>query len=346
MPFLYIYSPDDFVEGLPAESGAKAAGSGTFSLTLKPGATPTLVEITDNDNIFDEVDGTQSITNDVTIDGEDYSANTTVNTAYDLINTGTGHKVTSLHFGGNGYQQGAVDGLVSTVEFEPGQTYTFNTERTSHRQDNDYDDYYACFASGTLIETQTGGKPVETLRVGDLVRCESGFQPLQMALSRRLSADELAARPKLRPIRIEAGALGSGLPRRDLRVSPQHRMLVRSAIVARVSAVPEALLAAKKLLLMPGISVDEGAREVTYHHLVFADHEVIYAEGAPTESFYPGPGALAALAPEAQAEFSALFPEAVAAAPPAAARHIPAGRDQKAIARRHAKNRKPLLSGG
>ena len=112
--FIYVYSPSDFIGGLPNEAGGAASGSPTFNLQLVPGATPTLIEITDNEAVFDEIDGSQSLTNSVNIDGTAYGAGTTVHTAYDLINTGSGHKVTSIHFGGNGYEQGAVHGLVST----------------------------------------------------------------------------------------------------------------------------------------------------------------------------------------------------------------------------------------
>ena len=50
MPFFYVYSPDDFVGGLPSES--TNATSGWNSLTLKPGATPTLIEMVDDDGNF------------------------------------------------------------------------------------------------------------------------------------------------------------------------------------------------------------------------------------------------------------------------------------------------------
>ncbi|MEL7254919.1 MAG: Hint domain-containing protein [Pseudomonadota bacterium] len=345
MPFLYIYSPSDFVATPPAEQSAQAAGTPDFTLQLAPGATPTLVEVTDNDTIFDEIDGTQSLTNDVTIDGTFYAAGTTINSAYDLINTATAHKVTSLHFGGDGFQQGAIDGIVSTVELVPGQTYTFNTERTSHQQNNQYEDYFACFANGTLIATTRGQVPVEALRLGDRVALAGQrHAALRQILSRHLTVEELAAKPNLRPILISAGALGVGLPRRDLRVSPQHRMLVSSKIVERVCGTSEALLAATRLTDLPGIARDPTGAAVTYYHLVFDAHEVIYAEGAPSESFYPGPMAIAALAPQARAEFLRLFPDTSVThmrANPACV--IPERIQQRAIARRHLKNSKPLL---
>lgn len=49
--------------------------------------------------------------------------------------------------------------------------------------------------------------------------------------------------------------------------------------------------------------------EVSYLHLLLDRHEVICANGAATESFFPGDTALAALADPARDEMFALFPD-------------------------------------
>ena len=115
MPFLYVYDASDFIGGLPDEVGAAAAGSPNFRLRLAPNATPRRIEVADNDAISGEIDATQSLASAATINGTNYAAGMTINTAYDLINTGNGHEVTTFHLGGDGYQQGPVAGLVSTV---------------------------------------------------------------------------------------------------------------------------------------------------------------------------------------------------------------------------------------
>ena len=66
------------------------------------------------------------------------------------------------------------------------------------------------------------------------------------------------------------------------------------------AGVREAMVPAIRLIELPGIFIDNQRKAVTYHHLVFDQHEVIFAEGAPTESFYPGPIGLAAISPEAK----------------------------------------------
>ncbi len=341
MPFLYVYSPEDFVGGLPAESGAAAAGSGTFELTLVEGAKPTLIEISDNDLIFDEVDGSQTLTESVDIDGESYAAGTTISTAYDLINSDTEHKVTSFHLGGNGYQQGAVDGLISTVPLEGGETYSFDVERTSHKQDNAFEDYVACFATGTLIETASGPRPVETLVAGDLIQTlDHGPQPLRGILGTQIPSTALHNKANLRPVVIAKGALGRNLPSRDLRVSPQHRIVANSPIVERMFGISEVLVSAKKLVGLPGISVDNSLNALSYFHLVMGRHEIIFAENTPTESFFPGPLGLASLPPEQRVEIEALFPNL----PANQARLIPEGREQLQLAQRHLRNGKNVVS--
>lgn len=77
------------------------------------------------------------------------------------------------------------------------------------------------FASGTLIATPAGPRRVETLAIGDEVLDATGT-PARVTWVGRLAlgAAYLASRPDARPIRVQAGALGEGLPERDLIVAP------------------------------------------------------------------------------------------------------------------------------
>lgn len=345
MAFLYIYQASDFVS-LPGEDISEAGTTLPVTLTLKSTAVPIKVQINDDDEIFNEIDATQSLGETVQLNGTSYAAGTTINTAYDLTNSSTGHQVTSFHFGGDGYQDGPVDGLVSSEPLLAGQSYTFDTNVSSFEQPNPYSKYVACFVNGTLIETEHGPRPVEDLVAGDLVVSDCGrSMPLRLALSRRIGYRDLRSHPEFAPVRIKAGALGQGLPRRDLLVSPQHRMLVNSPIVRRMFGVDDVLVAATKLVGLPGVAVDTQVQNFSYHHLVFDGHEVVLAEGAPSESFYCGEFALKSMTPEARAEMETLFPEVFTPEfQPSGARPIPPGRLQKKLVQRQAKNAKPLLS--
>ncbi len=202
-----------------------------------------------------------------------------------------------------------------------------------------------CFAAGTLIETDRGEVAVEDLRRGDRVWTrDGGFQAITWAGGRRLDALALAAWPRLRPIRISAGALGAGTPARDLMVSPQHRILVRSKIAGRMFGEDEVLVAARHLVGLPGIAVAEDMTEVHYVHILLGAHAVVRSNGAETESLFPGAEAMKGVAPEARAEIVMLFPELAASAAPEPARPLPKGSQARKLAERHAQNGHELVS--
>jgi hypothetical protein len=201
-----------------------------------------------------------------------------------------------------------------------------------------------CFAGGTLIDTPKGERRAREIRAGDLVTTERGPMPVRWVGRRRIGAAELAANDRFRPVRISAGALGQGLPRADLWVSRQHRMLVSSPICKRMFGQPEVLVSALKLTALPGIWIDETVAEIDYTHLLFDRHEVVFAEGAPSESLLLHSEAMAALSPEAIEEIRLLFPELDESGTPCPdARPIPKGSQQTRLAGRMAQNARPAL---
>lgn len=203
-----------------------------------------------------------------------------------------------------------------------------------------------CFARGTMIETDRGAVAVESLSAGDLiVTRDNGLQPIRWVGSRVLDGRWLAVKPNLKPVRIAKGALGAGLPNADLVVSPQHRILVRSAIAQKMFGTGEVLVAAKQLLQIDGIDIVEGDEGVEYFHILFDRHEVVISNGAETESLYPGPEALKTIGAAALDEVLTIFPElADDAEGPVAARELASGRMGRKLAVRHAQNDKPLVS--
>lgn len=200
-----------------------------------------------------------------------------------------------------------------------------------------------CFCQGTLLRTQDGEKRVEDLAVGDLVWTHGhGLQPIRWIGRRKLDQIDFALAPKLRPIRIAAGALGKGVPHSDLMVSPQHRMLVRSTIAQRMCGSDEVLVAAKHLLELDGIEQLD-LPEVEYFHLLFDGHEILCSNGAESESLYTGPEALKSVGPEARAEIFTLFPE-LRDHPFDAARPIISGAKARKMAWRHRCNARALYA--
>lgn len=204
-----------------------------------------------------------------------------------------------------------------------------------------------CFATGTLIDTANGQRPVETLVAGDLVLTrDHGLRPLAWTGGRHLDARHLDIAPNLRPIRIRKDSLGPGMPAQDLVVSPQHRVLVRSKIAERLCGAPEALVAARHLCALPGIEVINPPGGVGYHHILFDRHEIVRSDGAWTESLFTGPQALKSVGPAALREIRAIFPELFGEGAPGwtGARDFLTGAQTRELTRRHLKNAKPLIA--
>lgn len=202
-----------------------------------------------------------------------------------------------------------------------------------------------CFARGVMIATPDGDVAIETLEVGDLVLTgDRGAQPIRWIGQAKLAARDLASRECLRPIRIAAGALGESSPRTDLVVSPQHRIVVRSKVAQRMFGTPEVLVAAKQLCQIDGIDIATDLDVVEYFHMLFDQHEVVFSNGAETESLYPGPEALKAIGEAARHEILTLFPELrTGEGTPLAARLIAPGRRGSRLAARHQQNSRPLV---
>lgn len=148
-----------------------------------------------------------------------------------------------------------------------------------------------CFGVGTNIRTPLGSVEIENLRIGDqVVTADNGTQTIRFIQRQHFVFRK--REDKNRPIVFKAGSLGAGLPRRDLVVSPQHRMLLPSKGVPNAESSSGVFYPAKSLTDMPGVRVKRGVKFVDYFHLLLDRHEVIFAEGLPTESLFPGPMAL------------------------------------------------------
>lgn len=167
-----------------------------------------------------------------------------------------------------------------------------------------------CFTPSTLIATPRGSIPVEDLRVDDLViTADNGLQAVRWVGHKRITGARLNAFPKLRPIRIRKHAFGHNVPDRDMHVSPQHRMLIEADRVLLEHGESEVLAPAKGLINDYSITVDYHVKSTDYIHILFDKHEVIFANGAATESFHPGHMAMSAIDEAPRMELFEIFPE-------------------------------------
>jgi len=143
---------------------------------------------------------------------------------------------------------------------------------------------------------------IETLQEGDLVWTEArGFTPLRWICRRRV-----AAKGALAPVLFRAGALGA---RQDLRVSPEHRMLISGCGLELLFGVEKALVAAKNLINGTSITRDTSFETIEYIHLLFNRHEIVETQGVCSESFYPDAATVGDFTRDQRRELFSIFPE-------------------------------------
>lgn len=161
-----------------------------------------------------------------------------------------------------------------------------------------------CFAAGAKIRTPGGDVAVQDLRVGDAVTTlDNGPRPL-----RWIGVTRVPATGTLAPVRFAAGALSDGLPTEDLLVSPKHRMVVRGWRAEVLFGEEEVLVAAKDLVNDTTITRCRDFAHVEYHHLLFDAHEIVFSNGAASESFNPGELSLSFIESSIREEIISLFP--------------------------------------
>ncbi len=188
------------------------------------------------------------------------------------------------------------DGVVT---FQDGTTMTFA----------EIENVIPCFTPGTTIATPRGEVLVEELKAGDrVITRDNGIQEIRWVGVKDVSGTKLVGSPHLRPVMIKAGALGYGLPERDMLVSPNHRVLVANDRTQLYFEENEVLASAKHLVGSDGI-VTMDMMKVSYIHFMFDRHEVVLSNGAWTESFQPGDYSLKGIGNAQRTEILELFPE-------------------------------------
>lgn len=299
-----VYSNTDI--GRPSTS----ISTGTFTVS----GTSSTMQVLDDDLIMDDESTGSGQTLDTSqqtlasaFDGA-YSSGQVVRSVYKytVVNnttgeTGTGYLI-RIYSGSDPSSPGSQDGdyyNAFDIAVSPGDSITFSSG--NYVGQGSYSDFAICFTSGTMIQTARGPRMIDDLRLGDMIMTrDNGAQPLRWIGQRRV-----AAKGHNTPIHIAKGILGNDT---DLLVSPNHRMLIATPNADLLFAENEVLVAAKNLISSDGISRRTGGH-VTYIHLLFEQHEIIMANGAPSESFFPGEQALMSLDDAPRREVLRLFPE-------------------------------------
>ncbi len=132
-----------------------------------------------------------------------------------------------------------------------------------------------CFAAGTGIATPGGKVAVERLQIGDLVRTlHAGDQPVKWVGWRQYDGATIDGNLAALPVCIRQNAIADGVPEKDLWVSPGHAIAIDNVLVHAAR-------------LVNGVSVVQAPQvdSVTYYHVELQNHEVVFAENCPAESF-------------------------------------------------------------
>ena len=154
--------------------------------------------------------------------------------------------------------------------------------------------FAVCFAAGTMIETPAGAVAIEALCIGDLVLAADGRAVPVKWMGRQTLAPRFQ---RVRLIRVAAGALGAGLPLRDLTLTADHALMIDGLLINAGA-------------LVNGTTVTEVAdmpERVTVYHVETEAHDIILAEGTPAETYIDYAGRQAF---DNHAEYLALYGEA------------------------------------
>ena len=279
---------DDIIYGqggndtLTGGSGSDTLDGGDGDDTLNVGAGDTVSGGTGSDTInLDPTDGLDGSGSTITIDGGEDDDDGDTDTLY------LNHLVDDwddVVFDPGNSENG-------TATLSDGTTLTFTN----------IENVIICFTTDTMIMTDHGERPIQDLRPGDMVVTrDHGVQPI-----RWVGQKTTQGQGDLAPVRIGKGLFGND---RSLLVSPQHRMVYEGHNATLLFAEREVMIPAKHLINGSDVVIEPKA-EITYFHMLFDQHEVVFANGAATESFHPGHEGLGAIDAAAREELFTLFPE-------------------------------------
>jgi len=134
-----------------------------------------------------------------------------------------------------------------------------------------------CLLKGTKISTPSGDRLVQDLRIGDEVQTLAGRKTIKWIGYNKFTKEEGRAwQDSVMPIRVARFAIDDHTPHCDLYLSPWHCIFLNQALIPVMYLINEATIA-------QGTPSELSALE--YYHVELDTHEVIYAEGALTESY-------------------------------------------------------------
>ena len=303
MPIQTIYALGDSeitvsgggqLSGITQGDGSHLVG---LTITLNSNAWEA-VDIDDatGDNNLADNDNTQTWIAGETFDGQGYSAGSRVESEFAItVEDPDGNEYRLLAFNvneGGGVSYATVEGLAfvgGVGGFPPINTPLTVTGAFEGPSDG-YVDLATpiCFAAGGRVATPAGLRAVEDLCVGeDVLDIAGRVHRVEALRINRFPAALLSQDARFRPYRIRAHAFGPGMPKKDVRLSPQHRVLLTGWRAEMLFGEPQVLVPIKALANDATICQERAGRDITYVHIELKTHAVLSCEGLPAESYWP-----------------------------------------------------------
>ncbi len=236
----------------------------------------------------------QRLTEEVTIDGVTYTPSpetvrwqdpppVNVENEYEVTlfdDAGTAYRMVGVSIT-EGYSTSVVGVTFDGPSPPPGTTLHYIQGVSSYGgsgQSVTIPDEVVCFLAGTRIETPDGPCPVESLTPGQQVlTLDQGAQTV-----RWIGRSSVCGLGRLAPVCIRAGSFGND---RDLFLSPNHRVLLRSSTAELWFGQPEVLVPAKALV--DGLRIRTvPMRRADYLHIMLDAHQMVFSEGIATETLF------------------------------------------------------------
>lgn len=172
----------------------------------------------------------------------------------------------------------AITGLATAMSSFParamGRKWWRHSGEPGH---NPGDNNQNCFLRGTSIKTPAGEVCIEDLRIGDDVETMNGEAAAVRWIGRQVyKRNSLSWATSVMPIRISRHAFDRHTPHADLYLSPNHALYIDGVLIRAKDLV-------NGLSIAPSLPPDREIIE--YFHIVLDTHDVIFAEGAPAETF-------------------------------------------------------------
>lgn len=132
----------------------------------------------------------------------------------------------------------------------------------------------ACFLPDTRIATPSGEVPVQSLRMGDLVRTQRGDAKCITWIGQGKALATRGQRSAATPVIVRKCALADNVPNQDLRITKGHSLYIGGVLIP-----------VEFLINHRSIIWDDRAQEVEVYHIELAEHDVLLANGAAAESY-------------------------------------------------------------